>query len=106
MEYNEKEEMRLILGHFGHQDQIIKFAEECSEATTEILKWMCSSRDKEKVWESIKYEVADVYNVLGQMIEIIGEEEIKQIASSKRTLCIRHYINPYYIAPNAPKNKN
>lgn len=93
----EKEEMEIILNHFGKNDQIVKFGEECSEATTEILKWLCSTKDKNQVWESIKYEVADVYNVLGQMMSIIGEDEVKQIASSKRTLCIRKYINPKYL---------
>lgn len=97
MTEQEKAEMSIILNHFGKDDQIIKFGEECSEATSEVLKWLCSTKDKTKVWESLKYEAADVYNTLGQMMEILGEDEIKQIAASKRTLCIRQYINPKYL---------
>ena len=92
----EKNEMQIILNHFGKNDQIVKFGEECPEAATEVLKWLCSTKDKKVVWESLKGEVADAYNVVGQMMKVFGEDEIKQIAASKRTLCIRQYIDPKY----------
>ena len=69
------EVQRLARGHYGHESQDLKTAEECSELTTVLLQ--SQSRDVTK--EAIVTEAADVvFSAIGLLDSLDGFPELKR----------------------------
>ena len=80
-----KKQLKQILGHYGPEAQKKKSIEELSELITLLVREQTGRVKKEELIE----EIADSYNMLGQLVMIYGiKEEVKAIRKAKieRTL--------------------
>ena len=71
---------------YGFDPQLLKFGEECSEASAAILKYFSyqtycehhgftmDSEKRREVWEHILEEIVDVYLMVGQMRYYLNEQ--------------------------------
>ena len=61
----------IIFNHYGHRHQFLKLAEECSELSAAIVKYV---NDEGGSIENIQLEMADVLILIRQFQSDFGEE--------------------------------
>jgi len=71
---------------WGHESQIVVAIEEMSELTKELCKYKRNellNKDNSETIKNIKEEIADVLNMVEQLENMFGEEEIEKIRKEK-----------------------
>lgn len=63
---------KIILGHYGAKNQLLKTCEECGELISAIMKHVTEGGSA----ENIISEIADVYIMIQQLILIYGAEKV------------------------------
>ena len=71
---------------WGYESQIVVAMEEMSELTKELCKYKRNellNKDNTETIKNIKEEIADVLNMVEQLENMFGEEEIEKIRKAK-----------------------
>ena len=100
MDTKTKKEYSKIIQHFGVDAQIQKCEEELHELTIELYNYQRerASENLEKIRENIKQEIADVFNMLYQMLLIFdfSIHEIADIRQQKNKRTLKRIKEGYY----------
>ena len=75
-----------FLDEWGQESQIVVAIEEMSELTKELCKYKRNeilNKDNTETVKNIKEEIADVLNMVEQLENMFGEEEIEEIRQFK-----------------------
>ena len=91
-----KESMRKIfreaLEVFGVRAQLTMMQEECAEAIVAISHF---KRGRPEGLDEMKEEIADTYIMAGQIIEVIGTEEMEKVIEDKLQKKIRRLLDEH-----------